>query len=334
MLQRSFLTIAAVLSAASIAVTGVQAAEFTAKVGKIGGDEETAENLALLRYEQIVEQRTGGAVDLQIFIGNQLGDEVAIAEGMRLGSVEGGLLTSQAMSTWVPQGDVWALPFIFRDADHAYSATSGKPGDLVKKYYEDQGFHVVGLWTAGARHPVGHYAIVTVADAKGKKVRVKQSQLALKIWKAVDANPTPMPWPEVANAIETKTIDLFTTLGSAWWGMKLYETSPHFSEVGHTWVVYVMTFSKRWWDKVPAKYQTVMEQSARDMALFQHHYLDYTNVRGPQMAARLGAKVHKVTDKGPWVEAMSNIWNDWSSEVKDGQLLIDAVRAVGSTNEK
>ncbi len=305
-----------------------QSATYTAKVGKIGGDEETAENLALLRYEQLVERRTGGDVDLQIFIGNQLGDEVAVAEGMRLGSVEGGLLTAQAMSTWVPQGDVWALPFIFRDPDHAYAATSGEPGEMIKPYYEAQGFHVVGLWTAGARHPVGHYAIETVEDAKGKKIRVKQSQLALDIWQAVDANPTPMPWPEVANAIETKTIDLFTTLGSAWWGMKLYEIAPHFSEIGHTWVVYVLAFSDQWWSKLPPEHQAVMEEAGREMGLFQHHYLDYANVRGPQLAAKLGYEVHHIKDPQPWVDAMSDIWAEWSGEVDGGQQLIDAVQAV------
>jgi TRAP-type C4-dicarboxylate transport system substrate-binding protein len=320
-------TIAA-LAVAALAAAGAQAASYTAKIGKLGGDEETAENLALLRYEQIVERRTKGDVDLQIFIGNQLGDEVAVAEGMRLGSVEGGLLTSAAMSTWVPQGDVWALPFIFRDADHAYAATTGKPAEILKRYYTDQGFHVAGLWTAGARHPVGHYAIEKVEDAKGKKIRVKQSQLALDIWKAVDANPTPMPWPEVANAIETKTIDLFTTLGSAWWGMKLYETAPHFSEIGHTWVVYVLAFSDRWWKKLPPEYQKIMEDSAAEMGIFQHNYLDYANVRGPQMAAKLGYQVHQVTDKEPWVKAMSNIWGDWAGKVNGGQELIDAVRAV------
>lgn len=327
MLKIPFSRTVAALLVASVPVTAA-AAEFTAKIGKIGGDEETAENLALLRYEQLVERRTGGAVDLQIFIGNQLGDEVAIAEGMRLGSVEGGLLTSQAMSTWVPEGDVWGLPFIFRDADHALAATSGAPGEMVRAYYEDQGFHVVGLWTAGARHPVGHHAIETVGDAAGKKIRVKQSQLAMEIWKAVDANPTPMPWPEVANAIETNTIDLYTTLGSAWWGMKLYETAPHFSEVGHTWVVYLMTFSKAWWDKLPAQHQAVLEEAAAEMALFQHHYLDYANVRGPQLAERLGYEVHRIKDRDAWVAAMSGIWNDWAGEVADGRELIDAIQSV------
>ncbi|MCF3933446.1 TRAP transporter substrate-binding protein [Acuticoccus sp. M5D2P5] len=320
-----------VTAIAALAIMGLtaqaEAQTYTAKVVKVGGDEETPENLALLRFKQIVEQRTKGDVALEVFIGTQLGDEVAIAEGMRLGSVQGGLLTSQAMSQWVPQGDVWSLPFIFETSQDALKAVTGEPGEMVKQYYEDQGYHVVGLWTAGARNPVGHYEIKTVEDAKGKKVRVKQSQLAIDIWNAVGANPTPLPWPDVANAIETKTIDIYTTLGSAWLGMKLYESAPVFSQIDHTWVVYVLSFSKSWWDKLPPEYQEIMEEAAYEMAIFQHHYLNYFNIRGPEIAAQLGGTVVKVEDKSPWIEAMSSIWNDWAAEVDGGQALIDAIQA-------
>ena len=93
-------------------------------------------------------------------------------------------------------------------------------------------------------------------------------------------------------------------------------------------MVYVLAFSDRWWKKLPPAYQKIMEDSAVEMGIFQHNYLDYANTRGPQMAAKLGYQVHCVTDKEPWVKAMSNIWTDWAGKVPDGQALIDAVRAV------
>lgn len=311
----------------ALAAGSAHAATYTAKIGKIGGDADTPENLALLRYEQIVERRTGGDVDLQIFLGGQLGDDVAIIEGMRLGSVEGGLNTAGTFGTWVPQGDVWALPFLFNDADELLAAIQGEPGEAIKKYYDEQGFHVAALWPAGARNPVGHYGLTTLDDVSGKKIRVIQSQLAMDLWRALGANPTPMPWPEVANAIETKAIDAFDTLGSAWFSMKLYENAPIYTHIDQTWVVYVLAFSKEWWEKLPENYQTIMSDAANEMAVFQHHYLDYYNTRGPELGVAAGGTIATVSDKQPFIDAVTSVWTDWAAKVPGGQELIDAVQA-------
>ena len=319
--------IGASLMALALSVGAASAQTYTAKIGKVGGDADTPENLALLRYSQIVKQRTNGDVDLQIFLGGQLGDDAAVIEGMQLGSVEGGLNTVQALSSWVPQGDVWALPFMFDNGDELLKAVLGAPGDKLAEYYEAQGFHVAALWPAGARNPVGHFPFATLDEIKGKKIRVVQSQLAMQIWNALGANPTPMPWPEVASAIETKAIDGFDTLGSAWQGMKLYESAPYYTHLDATWVVYAMVFSKQWWDSLPAEDQEILTKAAREMAVFQSNYLDYFNVRGPEVAAKAGGTVVEVTDKAPFRDAVADVWANWAGSVDGGQELIDLIQA-------
>jgi len=91
------------------------------------------------RFRDLIRERTGGQIELQIFPGGQLGGEREVAEGMRLGSIQGADSTLAALSSWVPEGQVFDLPFIFRDLAHVEAVTNGPIGERYKPLYRAQG---------------------------------------------------------------------------------------------------------------------------------------------------------------------------------------------------
>ena len=52
------------------------------------------------------------------------------------------------------------------------------------------------------KHPVAK-----LEDIAGLKIRAQQSPLFLDVWRALGANPTPLPFTEVHTALETGTVD-------------------------------------------------------------------------------------------------------------------------------
>lgn len=301
---------------------------YVAKVAKGAGDENAAENLAFVRLSQLVFERTNGDVEIIPLFGTQFGSEPERLENVRLGALQGSINTAAGVGSLVPQALVYNLPFIFRDGDHALKVTSGEVGRQVAGYYEDLGLHVAAFWNGGSRNPVGTFAIDGPEDIVGKKIRVKENQLAIDMWEALGANPTPMAWGEVQNALLTKTIDGYDTLGSAYFGLKLYETAPHYTHLPMSNVVYAVIFSKEWWDTLPAEYQDIIDNAARELAPMQHHLLALNNVRGPAQAEQFGATVHRVSDMTPYIDMMSDIWVDWAAGTEGGQELIDAIVAT------
>ncbi|MGF7162985.1 TRAP-type C4-dicarboxylate transport system substrate-binding protein [Rhodoligotrophos appendicifer] len=333
MLRRLALTLtgmAILCTALPFATARAQSPQFVAKIVKAAGNAESLENATLLRMAQLVKERTKGAVEIEPLFGSQFGSEPEMLENVRLGSIQAAYVTTAGSGSLIPQVLVLDLPFLMTSSDQALAATNGKAFDMLSKYYDEADLHLAALWDYGFRNPVGTFPIATMDDVKGKKIRVKESKLSVAMWEAIGANPTPMAWGEVQNALLTKTIDGYDTTGSAYWDLKLYEAAPYYTKLPMTYVVYTIAFSKAWWDQLPAEYQKIIDETAREMAPVTHHLMELEAVKGPLRAASQGgAKIGEIADLTPYVEKMKPLWTSWAAEVSGGQELIDAVVAAG-----
>jgi len=305
-----------------------QAAKVTVKTGIAFGNETHPITIAATRWSQLVRERTNGEVDIQVFPGGQLGGEVEMLEGLRLGSLQAAVVEISATSGWVPQGAVFSLPFLFRNDDHLFATYSGPVGKKLAAYYPPKGYRLMGFWTSGARHPMGKFKIEKPEDVVGKKMRTMQVQLHLDAWNAVGANPTPLPFPEVMNALQTGTIDYFDSIGSSYWDLKAYEAAPHMSVLGHIYAVFTVAVSETWWQRQSAEHRRVMESAFQELAPFEHHLISYYNSLGPDKAAKAGATITYVRDKSAWQAKMKPLWDKWAAGVPDGKALYEEILAT------
>ena len=91
---------------------------------------------AIVRMGKKLETATKGRISIQMFPSMQLGGEKEMAEGMRLGSVCGAPVNVSVMSIWVPEGQLFDMPFLFRDEAQAHKVLDGKVGQLLAKKLE------------------------------------------------------------------------------------------------------------------------------------------------------------------------------------------------------
>ncbi len=324
-------TLLSALAAAAILMAAPPAAaqpKVTVKTGIAFGTETHPIVIAATRWSQLVRERSNGEIDIQIFPGGQLGGEVEMLEGLRLGSLQAALVEMGATSGWVPQGAVFSLPFLFRDDDHLFKSYSGPVGTKIAAYFPPKGFRLMGFWTSGARHPMGKFKIEKPEDVAGKKMRTMQVQLHLDAWKAVNANPTPMPFPEVMNALQTGTIDYFDSIGSSYWDLKVYEVAPHMSVLGHIYAVFTVAVSEPWFQRLTPAHQQILTSTFQELAPFEHHLISYYNAVGPDRAAKAGATITYVRDKTAWQAKMKPLWEAWGISVPDGKALYEEILAT------
>ena len=145
------------------------AGSMTLKMGTVVNDSHP-NTIAMVRFGQLVAQRTNGEINIKVYPSSQLGGEKEMAEGIRLGSVQGAIINVSVLSGWVPEGQIFDMPFIFRNDDHAYNVYQGPIGKELARKYEPHGFHVLGYWVNGVRHPMGKFAIRKPSDVAGKKM--------------------------------------------------------------------------------------------------------------------------------------------------------------------
>ncbi|MBL8653797.1 MAG: TRAP transporter substrate-binding protein [Alphaproteobacteria bacterium] len=300
--QAAFGAALALLAAPAIAQTRANAV----RVGVV--QPEGAPNTQMWRrFAELAKERTSGAVDLQIFPSGQLGGERENAEGMRLGSIQAADSTLAALSQWVPEGQIFDMPFVFRDWDHVDKVMQGPIGERYKALYRAQGFEVASFFSYGARHLLSRQPVTQVADVNGKTMRVLQSPLHIAIWRNLGANPTPIPITETYNALATGVADLMDLTKGPIETLRLYEVAPHLTETGHIWSVGAIVFSRRYWDRLPAEHRTALGGIAVEMAAFINGLHKEQEAAAVTRMSQKGMKVHKV-DEAPWRDAMKPIW--------------------------
>ena len=90
------------------------AGSMTLKMGTVVNDSHP-NTIAMVRFGQLVGQRTSGEIIIKVFPSSQLGGEKEMAEGIRLGSVQGAIINVSVLGGWVPEGQIFDMPFIFRN---------------------------------------------------------------------------------------------------------------------------------------------------------------------------------------------------------------------------
>ena len=298
----------------------------TAKFSSIVPDNHPI-HMGLLRFASLVAQRTNGSVEIKIFPSGQLGGEVETAEGIKLGSIEGGVITTSVLVNWVPEVQVIDLPFVFRNDDHALAAYGLLTERLAPKF-TPQGFRVLGMTLSGVRNLISTFPIQTVADVRGKKMRVIQSPLHVEIWKLVGANPTPIPAPEIYSALQTKVVDFMDNPKTNYLSFKWYEVAKNFTELGHIYSVIAFTFSERWWGRLNAEQKAAVQRSVNDVVPMIHHLLSQNDDIALAKTVELGSTVFVIKDREPWRKLMAPIWDDFQKKVPEGKALIDAIGAL------
>ena len=191
---------------------------------------------AAQQFADKLAELTGGKIKVAHHHSGALGGEREVAQQIQLGAVDFGPITTAPLSTLVPEMSVFQLPYIFRDYDHVFKALDGS--DTLTKYYEavldKKGLKLIGFIAAGYRGIYGHGAINSLADVKGKKVRVQEDKILVATFKALGMISTPIAFPEVATALQTKVIDFAEGGVNTFYHNKFYDIVKFVADVRHT----------------------------------------------------------------------------------------------------
>ena len=272
------------------------------------GDDKP-ETQVWVKFAELLEQRLPGRFRINIAKNAALGGEKEVAEGIRLGSVQASLTTVGALSTWVPAGQILDLPYVFRDAGHVARVLDGPLGAELKGQYSAQGFRVLGFINYGARHLLSKEPITTPEQIRGKRIRVIQSPLHTELWKGYGANPTPIPIPEVYNALKSGVVDAMDLTKSAYAGFRLYEVVPCLTETAHIWAVGVLHVGESVWRSLSKEEQEAFAAAGAEAARYFNQLIVADEARSVAQAVAKGARILQPASRREWEQAARPVWD-------------------------
>lgn len=164
---------------------------------------------ALHYIGKAVEEKTNGSVMVQFFPDGQLGGERELVEMTQVGAIDITKVSSGLLESFSPLYGVFSLPYLFESEERFYQVMDNP--DIMGQVYrstESQGFAGVGWYDSGARSfYMTRGPINTVADLRGKKIRVMQSETSIETMKLLGASPIAMGQAEVYTSLQQGIID-------------------------------------------------------------------------------------------------------------------------------
>lgn len=234
--------------------------------------------IALEQFEKEVEEKTNGAVQVELYGDAQLGNATDTIEGMQLGTIECAFASTAAVSQFVPEFYYVDAPFIFRDADHAHAVVDGEVGQIIgDASIEKQGIRVLGWMDTAFRNIYSSKAVRTVDDLKGLKIRTMQSDLHTATFEALGCLPTPMSSSEVYSSLSSGVIDAAENCYSYVLNQSMYEVAPYIINTEHFYGFCVIMMAEKIFQSLTAEQQQIILDASANCISFQRDLVAQQN---------------------------------------------------------
>jgi TRAP-type transport system periplasmic protein len=226
--------------------------------------------LGMEKFAEIVEKKSGGKLKVQVFPGGALGSDQANVSALQGGTLEMASMNSGIFASLVKDFAIYDFPFMFGNAKEADAVVDGPFGQGLHKKLEDKGLVGLAYYELGFRELTNSKRpIQKVEDIAGLKLRVIPNPINVDWVKALGANPTPLPFPEVYAALEQGAVDGQENPVATIKGAKLYEVQKYLTLTNHQYNPQSVVISKKFWDTLAPADQKILREAAQESAAYQ-----------------------------------------------------------------
>jgi TRAP-type transport system periplasmic protein len=279
-------------------------------------------------FKQRVEAAAGGRIEVQLYPNRQLGDEKPMLEGMRLGTVDAGVITNAVIAQIEPAFQLNDLPFLYDSEAQARRVLDGPLGAKLAAKLESKGIKLLGWMEGGFRNMINNVRPVEKPeDVKGVKYRVMQNPVFIGMFSSLGGNAVPMAWGETFTAVQQGAIDGLEIPLAVIDQNKYFEVTKFLSITNHTYSAIPLLMAKRAFDRLPDDLKTVVTDAAAAATKDQR---DAASANATEVAARLekaGMKVNRVTNFVPFRESVKSVYEQFKGSI-GADLMQDALAAV------
>ncbi len=236
----------------------------------IGLNDAHPQYKGLLRFKEIVEEKTNGQIVVETYHSGQLGDDRTMTEALQLGTQEVVIPSTAPLANFVPEFSVFDFPFLFPSEEVADKVLDGEVGQKFLDKLEPQNLVGLAYWENGFRQVSNSKkAVATAADFKGLKLRTMENDLHLEAFRALGANPTPMAFTELFTAMQQGTVDGQENPFATIYLSKFYEVQDHVSNTNHIYSPFVFLMSKSFFDGLNDEQKQIVQDAATEAGQYQ-----------------------------------------------------------------
>ena len=294
---------AAVAAAMTLALgVAANAAEFTINVGHINAENDSWHQAALA-FEEYVEEKSEGRIEVEVYPNSQLGSEVDMLTSILMNSGCDLTFTGESMQTYEPDLGMIGMPYLIQSDEHMAAVLEGEVGKKLEGLMENAGMKVLGYFTRGPRYITSNKKIESVADCQNLLIRTPQSPMTVAAFEAIGAKPTPMALNEVFTSLQQGTIEAQENPYAMIQNQSFYEVQKYLINTAHlrAWVYIAM--GKAQFEALPEDLQQVVIDGGKHCQEVEHELFLENEEKFEQQLQEEGMEFIDV-DQSEFAEAM------------------------------
>lgn len=293
--------------------------------------------IALEAFAEDFNQKTDGRYVIEVFPNEQLGSQQEVLQMVKSGAIEMAIVSGTQLENVNTDFRVLNMPTTFSSIQHQIGVLQQPEivGDLFASLEESDNITVLGGYTQGERHIYTTFGPVTTPeDLAGKKIRVQESDMHIRMIELMGGAATPLSYGEVYSAMQAGVLDGAENNIVSYLTARHFEVANHLSYTGHLVGLDYMIMRHDLLQAMPEADRELLYEAW--YASMDHHtqlWIEETEAAREETEAG-GATYHEV-DKKAFTEALSPIVDQYVTTDYQ-RSLFEAIRAAdtgeGSTD--
>lgn len=279
----------------------------------------------------VLKDKTKGELDLKIYPNSTLGGERQSIEGLMLGTLDMANVSANIVSGYVPLSGITALPYLLPSFKDAFAVEDGPIGEEIgRQILAKIGVRVIGYTTTGFRIvATASKPVTTPAEFKGLKIRVPESPLMVATFKALGANPTPIPWGEIYTSLQSGVVDAVESPPATLNDAHIFEIAKAASLTNHTYTGQYVLMSEKVFQGLTKEQQRAVLEAGRQSTAWERQEAEKQQTASiDKIQKESEVKVYPV-DVAPLQRAVANVYSDYGKTIGGTKYIDEILKMEG-----
>ena len=249
---------------------------------------------AFLKYEELVEDRSEGKIDIIILPGAQMGSVQDTFEQCRRGDIEMSGSATSNFTQAIPEFAVWESFYMFDDTAHARRVFESETGVKMMEPLNRMDLEGIGYMELGFRNfSNSKHPIVEPDNLKNLKIR-GYNPIQIKAWESLGVNTTSVSWNELFTSLQQKMIDGQECATNSFYTEKFYEAQDYWSLTKHVFTNFLWYANKDFMETISEEERTILLECAREAIDYNWELVDKAEEETLQKLEDGGVQINEV----------------------------------------
>lgn len=277
--------------------------------------EDSGYHQGLLRWAELVNERTDGHIKIEVYPNSTLGNERDMIEAVQMGMLDITIPNHAPMTNFTDAFNVFDLPFLFANRDEAYAVCDSDFAQGILDSLADINIVGISLWENGMRYLANNKLdVVDSSDLAGLKIRTMENTIHMASFTAWGADPTPMAFGEVYTSLQQGTIDGCEIPLETIYQNKIYEVANHITMTGHFYCTAPLLMSFNAWDRLTEEEQQILVDAANEVKPYERQLIKEADEAYYDLMKEEGVIFVDQIDADEWRSAAQSVYDSFEQQ--------------------